>query len=247
MTQYGFFYDQSRCDNCHACVVACRDWNDIPPGPVKWLRLMQWEKGTFPQVRMHLMFATCYHCEVPTCVEACPNHAMFKEDKYGAVLVDEDRCKGARECWTACPYGAPQFEDDAPGTPVSKCTMCYDRLERGEIPVCVAGCPARALDFGPVEELRKKYGPLMALDDMPSGDRQRPAVVFRPMTKKQKHVPYDEQEALKLLQNRQDLPPVFASTADVTELTEGLVGYSRLVMKAASVEENLARSKNEEG
>jgi len=41
MTQYAFFFDQNRCYNCHACVVACRDWNDIQPGPVKWLRLLQ--------------------------------------------------------------------------------------------------------------------------------------------------------------------------------------------------------------
>ena len=248
MTQYAFFFDQSRCDNCHACVVACLDWYDIQPGPVKWLRVLQQEKGVFPNVRMNLVFATCYHCENPVCADACPNHALFKEDKYGAVLLDTDLCKGARQCWIACPYGAPQFEDNTPGTPISKCTMCYDRLERGEIPICVAACPARALDFGPLDELQKKYGTLKALEDMPTGDLEKPAIVFKPAPAKQKLVPYDEQEALKLLQKREGvLPPVFEEISDVTETYEGLVGYTRLVMKAGSVEENLATSKNEEG
>ncbi|MEF9995950.1 MAG: 4Fe-4S dicluster domain-containing protein, partial [Burkholderiaceae bacterium] len=39
----------------------------------------------------------------------------------------------------------------------TKCTMCVDRLREGLKPACVASCPNRALDFGPLEELRRKY------------------------------------------------------------------------------------------
>lgn len=248
MTQYAFFFDQSRCTNCHACVVACRDWNGIEPGTVKWGRMMQWEKGIFPDVAMHTLFATCYHCEKPICVDACPNHALFKEDQFGAVMVDPDLCQGARQCWVACPYGAPQFEDDAPGTPMSKCNMCYDKLVQGELPVCVAACPQRALDFGPLEEMEKRYGPLKALEDMPSADIAQPAVIFKPRTAKIKHVPYDESTVIQLMAKRDgDLPDVYSDDGDVTEIGEGLVGYDRLVMKAPSVAETLARSKNEDG
>lgn len=247
MTQYAFFFDQSRCFNCHACVVACRDWNDIQPGPVKWLRLLQWEKGAFPNTRMHTTFATCYHCENPVCVDACEHHALFKEPKYGAVLLDPDLCQGERDCWLACPYGAPQFEDDAPGTPMSKCDMCYDRLEKGEMPVCVMSCPARALDFGPIEEMEKKYGSLRYLEDMPLGETEKPAIVFKPMNPRTKVVAYDEERAIQLLQEREGMPPVFQSKEDVTVLPEGLIGYSKLVMKAPNVAANLAMSKNEEG
>jgi anaerobic dimethyl sulfoxide reductase subunit B (iron-sulfur subunit) len=228
--------------------VACRDWNDIEPGPVKWLRMMQWEKGIYPNVAMHTLFATCYHCEVPVCVDACPNHALFKEDQFGAVLVDPDLCQGARQCWIACPYGAPQFEDNAPGTPMTKCNMCYDKLVQGELPICVASCPQRALDFGPLDEMEKRYGPLKALTDMPSADIAKPAIVFKPRTEKVKHVPYDEAKVLRLMAQRVDgLPEVYDDPSDVTEISKGLVGYDRLVMKAPSVEENLARSKNEDG
>jgi anaerobic dimethyl sulfoxide reductase subunit B (iron-sulfur subunit) len=252
MTQYAFFFDQSRCTNCHACSVACRDWNNpgaIESSPVKWLRMMQWEKKVFPNTEMHTLFATCYHCEKPLCVEACPNSALFKEDQFGAVLLDEDRCKGDRACWTACPYGAPQYEDNAPGTPMSKCTMCYDKLVAGELPICVACCPQRALDFGTLEEMERRYGKLRALQDMPTADTVEPAVVFKPRTAKAKHVVYDEARVLELMATRADegLPVIYEDAAEVTEVWPGLVGYDRLVMKAASVEETLARSKNEDG
>lgn len=251
MTQYGFFFDQSRCINCHACSLACKDWNfdELEHTNVKWLRMMQWEKGAFPNVEMHTLMANCYHCEKPVCAEACPNGALFKEDQFGAVLLDPDLCKGSRQCWVACPYGAPQFEDDAPGTPMSKCTMCYDKLVQGELPVCVAACPTRALDFGPLEEMEKRYGSLKALEDMPAPDVAQPAIVFKPRTKKRKLVKYDEAEVLRVNQKRDDtgFPDVYDDPASVTDIVPGLVGYDRLVMKAGSVAETLARSKNEEG
>jgi anaerobic dimethyl sulfoxide reductase subunit B (iron-sulfur subunit) len=37
-----------------------------------------------------------------------------------------------------------------------------------------------ALEFGPVEDLEKKYGNLRSLEDMPKGSLTRPAVVFKP-------------------------------------------------------------------
>ena len=46
--QYGFFFDQGRCTDCRACVLACREWHDIPAGPVKWCRMFQWEKVYTP-------------------------------------------------------------------------------------------------------------------------------------------------------------------------------------------------------
>lgn len=248
MTQYGFYFDQSRCYNCRACVLACRDWNEIDPGPVKPLRILQWEEGAFPQPRLNLVFANCYHCEKPVCVDACEHHALFKEEKYGAVLVDTEACQGDRNCWKACPYGAPQYESDAPGTKMVKCNMCFDRLERGEIPACVAACPGRALDFGPLDELEEKYGELKQLNEMPSPDVAYPAIVFTPMVQKEDLVAYDEAEAVELFQHRPyGLSDMFDAPEDVTDLPEGLVGKAKLVMKAASVQENLDLSKGEDG
>ncbi|MBR5259705.1 MAG: 4Fe-4S dicluster domain-containing protein [Eggerthellaceae bacterium] len=248
MTQYGFFFDQSRCNNCHVCSIACRDWNGIEPGPVKWVRMMQWEKGAFPVPAMHTLFATCYHCENPVCVDACTNGALFKEDEFGAVLLDEDKCRGCRQCWLACPYGAPQYADNAIGTPMSKCTMCYDKLVQGELPVCVASCPQRALDFGPLEEMEERYGSVHELEDMPDGSVVKPAVVFKPRAERKTLVPYDPVEAARLMGGRIDqLPDLYDDPSFAIEYDPAIVGYNTLVMKASSVEETLARSKNEDG
>jgi DMSO reductase iron-sulfur subunit len=157
MTQYGFFIDLSRCIGCNACVIACKQWHDIPPGPVKWLRVYQWEKGAFPAIDLRVLPIMCFHCENPVCAEACPHQAIYKEDKFGAVLVDPDKCQGERKCWEACPYGTPQYASDARSEHMSKCTMCLDRLEQGLKPICVLSCSLRALEFGPIDELRLKY------------------------------------------------------------------------------------------
>ena len=45
--------------------------------------------------------------------------------------------------------------------------MCIDRLEKGQLPLCVASCPMRALDFGPIDELKAKYGDLSKIETMP--------------------------------------------------------------------------------
>jgi anaerobic dimethyl sulfoxide reductase subunit B (iron-sulfur subunit) len=121
-------------------------------------------------------------------------------------------------------------------------------LENGESPICVMSCPARALDFGPLDEMKAKYGDMIALEDMPDGAMVKPGIVFKPMNERKQVVPFDTQRALELLQDRgPDLPPQFDSIEGLKDLGEGLIGYSKLVMKAASVQEALALSKNEEG
>ena len=129
---------------------------------------------------------------------------------------------------------------------MTKCDMCYDRLEQGELPTCVMSCPGRALDFGTLEDMEAKYGTLKALPDMPDGEFVKPAIVFRPLAERKNIVPYDVDRAMELMRDRgEDLPPQF-EYADV-ESAEERIGYGKLVMKAASVAEALALSKNEEG
>jgi anaerobic dimethyl sulfoxide reductase subunit B (iron-sulfur subunit) len=244
MVQYGFFFDQSRCTGCKACTVACKNWNDVPPGPAKRLRLFRWEKGVFPDLREHTLFAPCYHCEVPVCVDACPNGAIYKEEKYGAVLIDPDKCEGSRMCWQACPYGAVAFESDTPGEKAQKCNMCIDKLEQGEKPICVMSCPMRALDFGPFDEIQTNYGELKELEDMPSQETTWPAIVFKPHDSKQELVPYDAEKAKELLQYRWPMPPVFESGADI-EATE-LVAKKKLVMKPSDEEELMLYTRDDD-
>jgi anaerobic dimethyl sulfoxide reductase subunit B (iron-sulfur subunit) len=251
MTPYGFFFDQSRCIGCNACVISCKQWHNIPPGPVKWMRVYQWEKGAFPDLRLHLLAIPCYHCENPVCIKACPHRAIIKEKKYGAVLVDDKKCRGSRKCWNACPYGAPQYEGDGPGYTMSKCTMCFDRLEEGLKPICVLSCSMRALEFGPLVELRGKYGQLRQLQDMPDGSVTRPAVIFRSISPKKQVISWNPGKVLELWQKRDldhglSLPDVFLSKSDVAEARQDIVGRNKLMLKAKSCDEMMYYTTDDE-
>ena len=135
------------------------------PGPQKWMRVYQWEEGSFPDIRLHFLALPCYHCAKPACARACPNKAIYKEEKYGAVLIDPKKCTGNRKCWQACPYGAIVFPSDDRGAAAGKCTMCLDRLEEGKKPICVLSCSLRALEFGPLDQLRTQFGDLQQLEE----------------------------------------------------------------------------------
>ena len=249
MTQYGFFFDQSRCSDCRACVIVCRNWHDLPPGPVKWCRMFQWEKGVYPNIRLHFLFAPCYHCENPVCIKACRHKAIYKEERYGAVLVDPEKCQGDRKCWLACPYGAPQFQSNEPGTKMSKCTMCIDRLEQGQSPICVESCPMRALDFEPLEDLIRKYGNLRVLEDLPRDTITRPAIIFKAHAEKKQLVYYNEDKALGLLGQREvftELSPLYKSKDDLLHESTDLVGRSRLILKPKTAKEAIFTTQHDD-
>ncbi|MFO7964727.1 MAG: 4Fe-4S dicluster domain-containing protein [Desulfobacterales bacterium] len=180
--QIGFYFDQTRCTGCGACQVACKDWHDIPAGPEKWISITCTERGTCPDVFVSYMIAPCWHCEDPVCVAACPADAVWKRREDGIVLVDSDKCLGNEacdvKCLKACPYDAPQF-DATPGAKMRKCTLCADRWETGDLPVCVEACPTRALDAGPIGELRARYGDATSADNFTYSKRVKPSVVFK--------------------------------------------------------------------
>jgi anaerobic dimethyl sulfoxide reductase subunit B (iron-sulfur subunit) len=172
--QLGFYFDQSRCTGCQACRVACKDWNDVPPGPATWLRVPLVEEGKFPDVSVRFLLFHCFHCAEPACLKACPTGAISKRADDGIVIVDQNTCNGCGACRDACPYQAPQFRTN--GAPMEKCDFCRERLEAGLRPICVAACPQRALDYGSLDILSSKY-PLAVswTDGYPD-----PATVIRP-------------------------------------------------------------------
>lgn len=245
--QYGFFFDQSRCTGCQTCAIACKSVHELPPGPLKYLRIYQYERGAFPQVRMHVQWIPCYHCERPSCVDACPAGAMAKEGSHGAVLIDRDACTGCRLCYEACPYGAPVFPDDTAGCEAQKCDMCIDRLERGEGPACALSCPMRALDFGPLPEIEERHGRRRGLPDLPGSGLTAPAVVFKPAAAKRQILPYDAKRALELLMRRDPLPGIYDSPAAVTEIPPELVGRDHLEIKHDNSDALLRATRNDDG
>ena len=87
----------------------------------------------------------CNQCANPPCVQVCPVGATF-QTKDGVVLVDETYCIGCRYCIQACPYGA-RFLHPTTHT-AEKCTFCYHRITKGQLPACVEVCPTEARIFG---------------------------------------------------------------------------------------------------
>ncbi|MFC2051919.1 4Fe-4S dicluster domain-containing protein [Chloroflexota bacterium] len=183
MTQLGFYFDQTRCIGCYTCSVACKDWYDIDAGPVKWMRVQEIEDGNFPNIFVAYLSSPCYQCVNPPCILACPIKAITKRESDGIVTVDREKCLGNTKCRTlcrnACPWNAPQF---GPGenAKMEKCQFCLERLEQGQQAICVEACPMYALDIGPIDELRAKYGDVVEAEGFSYSARFKPCVVFKP-------------------------------------------------------------------
>jgi anaerobic dimethyl sulfoxide reductase subunit B len=183
MTQFGFYFDQTRCTGCYTCVVACKDWHDIPAGPVSLLRIKTIEEGEFPNPFVAHLAAACYHCSNPPCVAACPEKAITKRDADGIVMVDKEKCKGNKECCRAClkacPWKAPQFGNE-PEDKMQKCDLCAERLEQGKQAICVEACPMYALEAGHLDALQQKHQAAAKAVGFHYSARCKPSVVFRP-------------------------------------------------------------------
>ena len=148
---YAFSFDARFCSGCKACQAACKDKNNLPPG-VLWRRVIEVSGGAWQQngaawsntVFAYNLSIACNHCLHPKCAGVCPANAYtVRED--GIVLLDEERCTGCGYCSWACPYGAPQYDPFAGH--MSKCNFCFDRIEQGLPPSCVAACPLRVLNY----------------------------------------------------------------------------------------------------
>lgn len=147
----GFYFNQRNCAGCKTCQVACKDKNDLEPGTL-FRHVTDYEVGIYPHARAYHYAATCNHCEHPACVAVCPNAAMRVDKEDGTVQHDDERCIGCEYCVKACPYGVPQYMPALQKT--HKCDACIQLRAVGDPPACVASCPMRALEFGPVDELR---------------------------------------------------------------------------------------------
>jgi anaerobic dimethyl sulfoxide reductase subunit B (iron-sulfur subunit) len=186
--QLAFYFDASACADCKACQIACKEKNDLPIG-VLWRRVYQYEGGSWTEspdfkgimvpnnVFSYSLSIACMHCGKPLCADICPTAAITKNDD-GIVLIDADKCIGCRYCEWACPYDAPQFNEEL-GV-MTKCDFCQDLLAQGLNPACVDNCVMRCLDYGDINELRAKYGNLAEVEPLPKADITEPAFVVTP-------------------------------------------------------------------
>jgi Fe-S-cluster-containing dehydrogenase component len=180
----GLVIDLDTCVGCHACAVACKQWNaggisgpltdENPYGKepfgVWFNRVHSYEvdpPADSGQPPMTLHFPrSCLHCEDAACVTVCPTGASYKRAEDGIVLVDEDKCIGCKLCSWACPYGAREYSV-VEGV-MKKCTLCVDRIynehleEAERQPACVQACPTRARHFGDLGDPESAVSQLVA-------------------------------------------------------------------------------------
>ena len=174
MTKLAIGINLRRCIGCNTCAVACKMQNNVPDGML-WNRVLtegcerfDSAEGTYPNLSRTYLPLACQHCENPACERVCPTGATYKDDK-GRVEIDYDKCIGCRMCMAACPYSARTFNWDEPvrATGASygdarvpergrgvmeKCTLCKERTDEGDEPMCVRCCPADARIFGDLDD-----------------------------------------------------------------------------------------------
>jgi tetrathionate reductase subunit B len=142
--RYGMVIDLKKCIGCNACVIACKQENNIPIGNYRtWVKDV--ERGNYPQVKRGFIPVLCNHCEDPICNRNCPVKATYQRPD-GIVLVDYDRCIGCKYCMVSCPYNM-RFPHPYRRT-ADKCTFCVHRLDRGLKPACVDACIGKSRIFG---------------------------------------------------------------------------------------------------
>ena len=183
--QYGFYFNGRRCTGCKTCALACKDFHDLSPD-VAFRQVYEYGGGTWRRDRAGALSQDCFaynvsvacnHCSNPACVRVCPTGAMHKDDR-GLVAVDDQRCIGCGYCALSCPYRAPKVDREAGHS--AKCDGCGARVAEGKRPICVEACPLRALDFGPVDELRRRYGTVCDLPPLPDAAATSPNLVLTP-------------------------------------------------------------------
>ena len=195
MGQKGFYFSADDCVGCKTCVAACKDINHLQPGTV-YRKVYEYHSGSWkkvtedgmefdvPDISIYFVSDSCNHCGAPQCMPVCPTGAITKRDD-GIVFLDSSLCEGdtCLLCVEACPYGEPVFRKDL--GKVAKCNYCSDADYRTEstknVPACVTACLNRALHYGELEDLQKKYGTTNAdISPLASSTETFPSIVIEP-------------------------------------------------------------------
>ncbi|MBI5519392.1 MAG: formate dehydrogenase [Desulfovibrio sp.] len=170
-----FLNDTSRCTACRGCQIACKEWKnhpavktkqtgthqnppDLGPYNFKLIRFKEYKMKT----RVEWLFfpEQCRHCHAPGCKEgadAILPGAIIQDPATGAVLYTELTKKftaqQAEDVRVMCPYNIPR-RDPKTGM-LTKCNMCIDRVQAGQVPACVKTCCTGCMNFGEREAMLK--------------------------------------------------------------------------------------------
>lgn len=156
---YAMLVDVTRCTGCERCVQACVEANRCDPARAdrdravtpdglsanRLCTVLRLEEGRWAR-------KSCMHCLEPACAAACLVGSLRKTAE-GPVVYDAGKCIGCRYCMLACPLHVPRYEWDKPLPYMRKCSLCHERLSRGQLPACAEACPHEAVTFGSRAEI----------------------------------------------------------------------------------------------
>ena len=145
MYGYEFYIDPSRCIGCQSCVKACEECDTHRGRSMINFDFIDRAEtiGTAAYV--------CWHCDEPTCAQACPADAIKKGEDGVVMSALKPRCIGCSNCVLACPFGIPKLVPEY--ELMMKCDMCYDRTSIGKRPMCATVCPSQALAYVRKEDI----------------------------------------------------------------------------------------------
>ena len=160
--------------------MACKEWNQLPAevtgfsgesydntgelNGTTWrhVAFIEQLRGAAPEhasvvhaegSRWLMESDVCKHCTHAACLDVCPTGSLLRTE-FGTVVVQADVCNGCGYCVLACPFGVIDKRED--NGHAAKCTLCYDRLKDGETPACAKACPTESIQFGDLDELRRR-------------------------------------------------------------------------------------------
>lgn len=150
----GIIYIEARkCLGCKTCEIECAVFHS----KTKTLAGACSETSALPRLKVEEIASIsvplqCCHCDSAPCVSACPTGAISKDKETGAITISQELCVGCKSCILVCPYGVP--EEKKGGKVIIKCDLCFENLKKGGLPVCVKGCPTKAIKFVEIIEAK---------------------------------------------------------------------------------------------
>ena len=148
--------DLETCVGCGHCAYSCASLHGVARIVRRGDALTS--RDGEARARTLLLPSSCQHCELPSCMPACPTGAIGR-DPSGEVTIREALCTGCEACAKACPWDNIQMGPRASNGPIFldgsgaariagssaavavKCDLC----KGFEVAACVDGCPVDAI------------------------------------------------------------------------------------------------------
>ena len=140
MTQeIAMLHDMTRCTACRGCMVACKQWHDLPPdmstpfeGQYQSHKDLTSRVYTLIEMKERVDHQGKFHWDffkkelLPLrrsrpAQRAAPENAIDRNEN-GTVVINEDKCVGDHYCEHNCPWHIPKIDEVRHKS--TKCDLC---------------------------------------------------------------------------------------------------------------------------